>query len=628
MSFLGRGTSPRGMGSKVFVTVMTLAAFQVLAVIGAGVASAVTGCTYNPATQTINITIDPGEFAGVAVEGDLGALDAESPDGAILFDNNGLGFENGAVSTQCGSASNTNTVSIVVLGSPSADEAFYIDNESGAQFATTITWAADLGSNTIGGVDTFLIFGSEDSDDTVVLTNGTFTLNGGGGPLLGVELDEVFGDAGNDTIDGSALTTPILIAFGESGDDTISPGTQATLPFALGFGEFLDGGAGAEVNGDTLSYATRTTSVVIDSTTGTSGHSANVDCDVVDAGDEEDLQSGFENLQTGSGGDCIVGLAGVFEYFIPGDGDDTVTGQLADGDTIDWSSSSALMTITPSSTCGGTATGQGTDTWTTVDAFVGSSFDDVLIWNATCPTSAFSGGDGIDTVDATATTTGQVISLDALDPTNDDLENLFGGSGNDVLDGNDIRNLIEGNDGNDDLFGDEGNDVLIGGLGNDDYEGGLGADTVSFATNTVSGVNVDVILGFATSSESGDDSFTDAIEIIHGSPFADTITGGGGFVTTNFLFTGGAGADILTGSGSNDTLKGGGGDDIVRASGGDDTLFGAGGDDLLVGGQGFDIAKGGKGDDVCKGVEHKTSCGSAKHPRKPSLATVLAAKLV
>ena len=160
MSLLHRGA--RRPIAKVGLTVFTLAAFQVLAVIGAGVANAVTGCTYNPATQTINITIDPGNTASVAVEGDAGALDTESPDGAILFDNNGAGFENGALSTQCGSASNTNTTSIVVLGSPSTNEVFTINNEAGAQFATTITWGVDLGSNTVGGADVFLIFASED----------------------------------------------------------------------------------------------------------------------------------------------------------------------------------------------------------------------------------------------------------------------------------------------------------------------------------------------------------------------------------------------------------------------------------------------------------------------------------
>lgn len=627
MSLRNRGGRRRI--AKVGVTVFTLAAFQVLAVIGAGVTNAVTTCSYDSTLDKITITIPSTEFAAVAVEGDGVDIDpaASAVPGSILFSDNGGAY------LACGSASITNTTIISVLGQPSTVESFTIDNATGDQFATTIVWGVDLGS---GSPDFFEILASEDTGDAVVLTNTTFTINGGGGDLLGAEVISVEGNNGNDTIDGSALTSPVLFAFGDDGDDVISPGTQATLPFALGFGEFFDGGFTGEVNGDTLTYGTRTTSVVIDSSTSTAGHSANADCDVLDAGDEEDIQFNFENLQTGSANDCLVGLAGVTEFFIPGDGDDTITGQTADGDTLDWSSSTALMTITPNATCGGSATGQASvsDTWTGVRDFVGSAFDDVLIYNATCPSTSFSGGDGTDTVDASAQTSAVSINLDTLDPGTDDLENLLGGSGSDTLTGNDVQNQIEGNDGNDNIYGAGANDNLIGGLGNDNFDGGAGADTVSFQTNTTDGVNVDLSLGFATSPESGDDGFggapaaiTGPVEIIHGSPFDDTITGGGGLVTINFLFTGGGGDDVLTGSGSNDTLKGGGGDDIVRAVEGDDTLAGAGGDDLLVGGPGFDIGKGGKGDDVCKKVESKKSCGTDKNPAKVQLKS-LTAKLV
>lgn len=630
MSFLARGTSRWGMGSKVFVTILTLAAFQVLAVIGAGVASAVTGCTFNPSSNTINITIDPGQFAGVAVE-DATDLDPESPPGAILFDNNGLGFDDGANSTQCGSASNTLTTSIVVLGSPSNDEVFYIDNggfagSGGAAFNTAITWAIDLGSNTVGGADVFLIFAA-DADTTVVLTDTTFTLNGGGGPLLGVEADEIFGGTEDDTIDGSAMSSALLIAFGFAGDDWIAPGACCTNPAPIS-PEVFDGGLGV----DTLSYATRTTPTVIDNTVvfpaPSSGHDANGDCDVADVGDEGDEQTGFEIKQTGSGNDCLVGAPAVIETFIPGDGDDDITGQ-AGQDTIDWSSSTAAMVIDPAND---TATGQGTDDIDSVNMFIGSPFDDTLIFDGS--TAAFDGGAGIDLVDASLTTAGVAIDLDTLDGTPvggvgappDSLENALGGSGNDALIGNDLNNNLSSGDGDDTLAGAAGNDNLLGGNGNDSYSGGTGADTVSFA-GSPNGVEVDLSLGFANGE--GSDSLLLDIEIVKGSAFDDNITGGelgfGGSI--NFRFVGAKGDDILTGSTSNDTLKGGAGDDVVRAGTGDDTLAGAGGDDLLVGGPGFDVGKGGKGNDVCKSVESKKSCGSGKHPAKPGLASVVA-KLV
>jgi Ca2+-binding RTX toxin-like protein len=132
--------------------------------------------------------------------------------------------------------------------------------------------------------------------------------------------------------------------------------------------------------------------------------------------------------------------------------------------------------------------------------YVGSAFDDVLLWDGT--TLAFSGGAGIDTIDASTSTTGQIINLDTLDPATDDLENLLGGSGPDTLTGNDLRNEIQGNDGDDTLSGAAGNDVLTGGLGNDGFSGGSGADKISYATNTTSGINADMNLGFVTSAES------------------------------------------------------------------------------------------------------------------------------
>ncbi|MGH9026399.1 MAG: hypothetical protein ACRDWD_09850 [Acidimicrobiia bacterium] len=586
MSVLKRGR--RTKASRVFVTVLSLAAFQVLAIIGAGVAQAAT-CTYNPATDTINITIGVDEFAAVAVETAAADLDPESPPGAILFDNDGLGFDDGVNSTQCGSADNSNTVAIVVLGQPSADENFDIDEAAGAPFNTAIVWNIDLGSNTIGGIDDLGINLNCDQDNNLVLTNNSFNLNAAVGEVLGAELYDMEGCDGDDTIDASAVTFEVNRLHGHDGDDVLSPGTA----------DDGDVFGGADV--DTLSYSTRTTGVFVDNGL-EAGLDANGDGDNDDVGEETDLIDCFEIVQTGTGNDTLTDGCGP-TTFVPGDGDDDITG---DGDdTIDWSSSSAAMVIDPANE---TATGQGTDDIDSITRFVGSPFDDVLLWDGS--TVFFSGGDGVDTVDATLQTTGQVINLDLLDgplPFNDadpdDLENALGGSGNDAITGNDIRNQLEGNDGDDDLSGDEGNDVLIGGLGNDDFTGGDGADKVSFETNAVSGVNVDVNLGFATSSESGDDSFSDLVEIITGSPFNDSITGGGGIIAVNFLFTGGNGKDKLTGSGSNDTLKGGKGNDVLRGQEGADTLKGGKGTK--------DKGFGGAGTDDCTGIERPIPGGKS-----------------
>src|SRR3546814_10389271 len=53
---------------RSLTTVGALAAFQALAIVGAGVASAVTNCTYNPATDSVNITIDSTDTVALMVE--------------------------------------------------------------------------------------------------------------------------------------------------------------------------------------------------------------------------------------------------------------------------------------------------------------------------------------------------------------------------------------------------------------------------------------------------------------------------------------------------------------------------------------------------------------------------------
>lgn len=60
------------------------------------------------------------------------------------------------------------------------------------------------------------------------------------------------------------------------------------------------------------------------------------------------------------------------------------------------------------------------------------------------------------------------------------IENAKGGSGNDVLRGNQAANSLQGNAGNDKLFGMVGNDKLDGGRGADQLTGGAGADDFVF----------------------------------------------------------------------------------------------------------------------------------------------------
>ncbi len=74
------------------------------------------------------------------------------------------------------------------------------------------------------------------------------------------------------------------------------------------------------------------------------------------------------------------------------------------------------------------------------------------------------GGDGANTLDASAFTLGPVA--------------LNGGAGNDLLTGTNANDLLLGGDGRDILRGRAGDDFLRGGLGDDDLTGGEGDDNL------------------------------------------------------------------------------------------------------------------------------------------------------
>jgi Ca2+-binding RTX toxin-like protein len=106
-----------------------------------------------------------------------------------------------------------------------------------------------------------------------------------------------------------------------------------------------------------------------------------------------------------------------------------------------------------------------------------------------------SGGDGIDTVVYSQRQDNLTIDISNSGKTNDgapgegdkvmaDIENVFGGNGDDLIIGNAASNLISGGGGNDTLEGGDGNDKLIGGRGNDSLLGQGGINLYSIADGT------------------------------------------------------------------------------------------------------------------------------------------------
>ncbi|HMW19201.1 MAG TPA: calcium-binding protein, partial [Accumulibacter sp.] len=211
-------------------------------------------------------------------------------------------------------------------------------------------------------------------------------------------------------------------------------------------------------------------------------------------------------------------------------------------------------------------------------------------------------------------------------------DTLYGGNGNDLMDGG---------DGNDTLYGNAGDDTLSGGLGNDDLYGGDGKDVYLFnrgegndwihTNGSASGPddvirlgadiaptqielrrylnNLDVILNKAD----GSTERRVVADYFAGAPidrleFADGTVWNQSEIHSRFVQYGWDGADALyaasginnrmRGMGGNDTLYGGNGNDLMDGGDGNDTLYGNAGDDTLSGYAGNDTLSGGLGNDT------------------------------
>lgn len=373
----------------------------------------------------------------------------------------------------------------------------------------------------------------------------------------------LWGGAGNDTISAGPATIAGLAGgwlalnymYGEDGTDSLTGGPN---------GDYMTGGAGPDTfhggaGADTVSYMQSTADLTIDpdgvaGDDGALGEGDTINTDVENLGgghDDDTIRgnSSANSLSGWFGNDTIYGL----------DGDDKLDG----GDGID-----------------------------TLDGGTGA---DVL-----------AGGDGLgDRVTYGFRGENIVADLDGVagddgasgegDTIRTDVENLTGGSGDDILIGNDGRNYLHGGSGmcilvcssggNDILSGGLGDDVLDGGRGTDTLLGGGGDDAADYSSRTAPvSVSLD---GVNNDGEAGEnDNAGSDVEDIYG----------------------GAGNDVLTGSNVGNYIVG---------HGGSDSISGLGGDDWLIGGfDTGDFANGGTGSDSCWEFITTTQCEDLVEPPK------------
>ena len=163
-------------------------------------------------------------------------------------------------------------------------------------------------------------------------------------------------------------------------------------------------------------------------------------------------------------------------------------------------------------------------------------------------------------------------------------DRLFGFAGNDRLFGGAGDDLLVGGLGNDRMVGDVGDDLLNGNEGDDSIFAGLGDDTVN------GGVGEDAIFGQAGTNELNGNGDNDRI---FGGTGPDRITGGSG----DDRLAGGEGEDRIQGDNGADVLFGGAGTDFLSGGAGNDFVYGQAGDDRLGGDTGEDNLFGNDGND-------------------------------
>jgi Ca2+-binding RTX toxin-like protein len=240
------------------------------------------------------------------------------------------------------------------------------------------------------------------------------------------------------------------------------------------------------------------------------------------------------------------------EAFDPAAGNDTVNGM--DGwDSVIYFDAPSAITVDLNLAEGQIQDGYGNvDTVIGIEEFVGTIYDDTLRGSDANPSGqeSFNGQRGNDLIDGR----GGYDEISYADDIRGVVVDLALGVAADGWGNSDTLINIEGFEGsrfNDSVVGNAADNRLDGRGGDDTLDGGAGIDTAEY-NNEEGAVQVNLALGAATGA-AGNDTLI-RIESVHGSIFADTLTGD-------------AQANSFVGSGGDDTIDGAGGLDMACFSG-------------------------------------------------------------
>ncbi|MDA7425634.1 Hint domain-containing protein [Thalassococcus lentus] len=501
------------------------------------------------------------------------------------------------------------------LGNDSLDGDAGADSLYGGDGSDTLI--GDAGNDVMIGGD-----GADEIYDSNAADGGRDYVELGAGndvAFTGADNDTIYFGEGNDTVnagDGNDLIddvagTQIL------GDDSVFGGAGSDTVFAGDGADTLDGGTGAdslwgEDGNDSITGGDGNDTIL-----GGSG------VDTVDGGTGDDsitLGDGNDTYLDGAGNDIIDGGEGKdrFDYTTITGNDTVIGGELNDttptdsGDKLDAHNSVDNLTVVFTGDEAGTMTdGTDTVTFSEIEHIMGGQGTDSIDASASTVQQILDGGEGSDTIQGGSgddiIAMGQTQDFSATDGDNDTLV-LADGFGDDSIEG--FETPIDNGDGT--FTGQDQLDVT--GLTD------AGGSPVNVLDVTVTDTNGDgtgdailqfpngesiTLWGVNVSEVSSDDQL-----IAMGIPPIGPVDGtaGGdlmqpGYVDAQGDIIDGADGDVDTifGYGGNDTIDGGNAGDTIDGGAGDDTLRGQLGDDSVIGGAGNDTIRVTDGNDTVEG---------------------------
>jgi hypothetical protein len=448
-------------------------------------------------SATNNVTIQSGAIISNATT---------TPTLVSLIDSNGsLIFESGAsFNTQLNvvnknlnitSSTPASPATLNTIGSGSANTAISLSG----------TGNVSLTDLTIGGTGTALIANHTGSftinrlslNSNLTMTNGVVgTISNAG----------VFGYNGQDQdltykLNSTGFSTSLFnhqfLSFSPSGN-TVFNGGNANDSFLIDrimLNTTLNGGAGNDAFslGTTMATSNSSSMAFIDGNSGDNtlnapvGQNNQFSLTSSGSGSLNTIpQTNFQNIQNISGGianDVITITRGmVFSSISGGGGYDTLQVQSDAGDTVNMNISGYN-----SGSISGTS-GISIGAFSGFANLIGSAGNDTFgfVNNSGILTGTIDGGSGTNSISYVGTTkpvyvnlaTGQATGVTSTTNTGvvSNIQDLFGGTGNDYFIGSSAANVMDGGSGDDTLMGQGGNDILVGNYGADQINGGAGYD--------------------------------------------------------------------------------------------------------------------------------------------------------